>query len=178
MTAGLRWTPEAYAEYLRGRGTDTAAVPSAVPVPAVAAPVEREASKSLSAEETKVLRAHRSKQRFQALGRLPKGEMNKTEREYSEFLEERKRAGQVLWWKFHPMRVRLASNTFYEVDFLVMTAEGHLEIHETKGGHTTDKGQLKIKLCGEALPVFRMFKVIKKTKKAGGGWQIEEYSAT
>jgi hypothetical protein len=178
MSSGLHWTPEAYAEFLRKRGAQTPPVGSPAPAPVVAAPVAAEPAKSLSAEETKVLRAHRSKQAFQALGRLPKGEFNKTERAYADFLEERKRVGQVLWWKFHPMRVRLANNTFYEVDFLVMSADGVLEIHETKGGFTTDKGQLKLKLCGEALPVFRMFKVIKQTKKAGGGWLIEEYSAT
>lgn len=170
MTAGLRMTPEAYADFLRKRKAG-APVPSNVSIEPVVA------SAAVSPADAKVLRAHASKQRFQALGRLPKGRMNKTEAAYAELLEQRKQTRQVLWWKFHPMNVRLADNTFYEVDFLVMAADGHLEIHETKGGHTTDKGQLKLKLCGEALPVFRMFKAIKQAKKDGGGWAIEEYSA-
>ncbi|RKP44769.1 hypothetical protein D7S86_27180 [Pararobbsia silviterrae] len=124
------------------------------------------------------MRAHAANQAFQALGRLPKGTMNKTEGQYADFLEEQKRIGKVLFWKFHPFNVRLANNTFYEVDWLVLPFDMVLEIHETKGGRTTDKGQLKLKLCGEVLPVFRMKKVIKQTKADGGGWLIEEYSAT
>lgn len=111
--------------------------------------------------------------RWQALGRLPKGTMNKTEAAWSQVLEGKKQAGEVSWFKFHPMRIRLADNTFYEVDFLVMTNTGQLEIHEVKGGYTSDKGQLKIKLCAETMPIFRMLKVSKiKTE-----WKIEDYSA-
>ncbi|WP_454752086.1 hypothetical protein [Cupriavidus necator] len=113
--------------------------------------------------------------RFHALGRLPKDQMNKTERAYSVLLEEEKRQGLVIDWKFHPMRVRLADNTFYEVDFLVLHADMRLAIHETKGGYTTDKGQMKIKLCAEVLPYFRVVKVTKLPMKKGGGWVREEF---
>ncbi|AOY93887.1 hypothetical protein BKK79_00880 [Cupriavidus sp. USMAA2-4] len=101
--------------------------------------------------------------------------MNKTERAYSVLLDEEKRQGQVIDWRFHPMRIRLADNTFYEVDFLVLHADMRLAIHETKGGYTTDKGQMKIKLCAEVLPYFRMVKAIKLPAKQGGGWKREEY---
>ena len=37
----------------------------------------------------------------------------------------------MLWWKFHPANVRLAKNTFYEIDFLVLLATGELAIYET-----------------------------------------------
>ena len=169
MASGLRWTPEQYAEMLRKRALQAPEpVPAAVPV---------QAAHELSAADAKVLRAHKSMERFRALGRLPKDRMNGTEKAYGEFLDERKRTGAVRFWKFHPMRVRLADNTFYEVDFIVVPDDFVLEIHETKGGFTTDKGQLKLKLCGEALPCFRMFKVIRQPKKAGGGWLLEEYSA-
>lgn len=113
--------------------------------------------------------------RFHALGRLPKDQMNKTERAYSVLLDEEKRQGLVIDWKFHPMRVRLADNTFYEVDFLVLHADLGLAIHETKGGYTTDKGQMKIKLCAEVLPYFRMVKATKLPQKLGGGWKREEF---
>ena len=113
---------------------------------------------------------------WQALGRLPKGTMNKTEAEYSQLLEQKKLSGEILDYKFHPMRVRLGNNTYYEVDFLVMAADYGLEIHEVKGGFTSDKGQLKIKLCAEVLPYFRMFKVEKQAKKNGGGWKITDFS--
>jgi len=111
--------------------------------------------------------------RWQALGRLPKGTMNKTEAMWAAKLESAKQSGEILWFKFHPMRIRLADNTFYEVDFLVMTSTGQLEIHEVKGGYTSDKGQLKIKLCAETMPIFRMLKV----SKVKSDWKVEDYSA-
>lgn len=115
-------------------------------------------------------------QRWQALGRLPKGTMNKTEQAYAELLEEQKAAGLVLDWKFHPMRIRLADNTYYEVDFLVFHADHTLAIHETKGGYTSDKGQLKIKLVAELMPWFGFYKAVKRAKKDGGGFALEDYS--
>jgi hypothetical protein len=114
--------------------------------------------------------------RFQALGRLPKGSMNKTEAAYAEHLERERQAGRVIGYKFHPMNIRLADRTFYEVDFLVLHADMTLAIHEVKGGFTTDKGQTKIKVCAETMPWFRFFKCIKQAKKDGGGWKIEEFN--
>ncbi|MGI4812126.1 MAG: DUF1064 domain-containing protein [Janthinobacterium lividum] len=86
-----------------------------------------------------------------------------------------KAAGEIIDWKFHPMNIRLAANTFYEVDFLVMHADRRVAIHETKGGFTSDKGQMKIKLVAEILPWFRMLKVTKLPAKLGGGWKEEEF---
>lgn len=115
-------------------------------------------------------------QRWQALGRLPKGTMNKTEAAYAEELTSQKAMGKILDFKFHPMRIRLADNTFYEVDFLVLHADQSLAIHETKGGFTSEKGQMKIKLVAEVMPWFGMLKVTKLAAKAGGGWKVEDFS--
>lgn len=125
--------------------------------------------------------AEKSKQsdgvkRWQALGRLPKGEMNKTEQAYSQRLELMKRSGEIIDWKFHPMNMRLAKNTFYEVDFLVLHKDMTIAIHETKGEYTSEKGQMKIKLAAEAMPWFRFYKCIKVAEKNGGGWKIEDFS--
>lgn len=114
--------------------------------------------------------------RWQALGRLPKGTMNKTEQAYAQRLEMLKHQGEILDWKFHPMNVRLAANTFYEVDFFVLHSDMSVAIHETKGEYTSDKGQMKIKLAAEALPWFRFYKCIKVAEKNGGGWKIEDFS--
>lgn len=115
-------------------------------------------------------------QRWQALGRLPKGTMNKTEEAYAQELERQKQAGQILDYKFHPMRIRLADNTYYEVDFLVLHGDRSLAIHETKGGYTSDKGQLKIKLVAELMPWFGFYKAVKQPKKDGGGFRLEDFS--
>jgi hypothetical protein len=108
-----------------------------------------------------------------ALGRLPKGRMNKTEAAYAQRLAALKHDGTIQDWKFHAIRVRLADSTFYEPDFLVLGAAGQIEIHETKGGFTTDKGQLKVKLCAEVLPWFRVFKC---ARQKSGQWTITEFN--
>lgn len=121
------------------------------------------------------IRADAAAKRYQSIGRLPKGTMNRTETAYAALLDEKKRTGEVLEWRFHPFNVRLAANTFYEVDFIVLTGDMRLEIHEVKGDYTNPVGQMKIKLCAEALPFFRMLKCIRQSKKNGGGWKIEEF---
>ena len=72
--------------------------------------------------------------RFQALGRLPKSSgaarMNKTEAEYARMLDASMQAGQILFWRFEAVKVRLADATFYTPDFLVLNAAGELELHE------------------------------------------------
>lgn len=124
----------------------------------------------------KVLRKDAATKRFQALGRLEKNKMNKTEAAYAARLERQRLALEIHAWKFHPMNIRLADRTFYEVDFLVVGEGMRLEIHETKVGFTTDKGQLKIKLVAEVLPWFRMVKATKLPAKLGGGWKLEDFN--
>lgn len=52
------------------------------------------------------------------------GTMNKTEKRYADYLEIRKKAGEILDYRFEPMKFRLAANTFLTPDFLVMTPCG------------------------------------------------------
>jgi len=114
-------------------------------------------------------------QRFQAIGRAPASQLNKTEQEWANQLEQQRARGEILWWKAHPFNVRLADDTFYRIDFLVMRSDMRLEIHETKGEYVTEKGQMKIKLCAEVLPVIPVVKMTKLSKKSGGGWKREEF---
>lgn len=60
------------------------------------------------------------KRQLQALGRLKTGQMNKTESAYSQHLEMRKHAGEIAWYRFEGIKLRLADNTFYTPDFAVM----------------------------------------------------------
>lgn len=113
--------------------------------------------------------------RWQALGRLKVGELNKTEQEFADLLDDWKHAGTVLWWKAHPFNIKLANNTFYRVDFLALMSDGMLTMYEVKGGYTSQSGQTKIKLASEALPVIRIVKASKRTKKDGGGFKLEEF---
>ena len=104
-----------------------------------------------------------------ALGRLKAGAMNKTEAAYANYLEKQKQFGDVAWYAFEPMNLKLADKCFYRVDFLVMLKSGQLECHEIKG-FLTDDSLVKFKVAGQKFPfVFRMI-ALKK-----GVW-VEKYN--
>lgn len=114
-----------------------------------------------------------AKSRNFALGRLKTGERNKTEQAYENHLADRQKAGDVLWFKFEGVKLRLADNTFYTPDFAVMLANGQIEMHEVKG-YWIDDARVKIKVAAEMYP-FRFLAAREKPKKDGGGWQIEVF---
>ncbi len=111
---------------------------------------------------------------FYALGRLKTGKLNKTEEAYASDLRDAQALGDILWYRFEGLKLRLADNTFYTPDFAVLASDGVMECHEVKG-FWTDDGRAKIKIAAEQYP-FR-FKAIKaRSKKNGGGWEVENFS--
>lgn len=106
---------------------------------------------------------------FLALGRLKTGEMNKTEYAYAQHLELQKRAGEVLWYKFEGVKLRLADNTFYTCDFAVLRTDRVLCMDEVKG-FWKDDARVKIKIAADMYP-FR-FRAVTKSKS---GWEVEEF---
>ena len=108
-----------------------------------------------------------------ALGRLKVGELNKTEQAYADRLRALERAGQILWHKFEGIKLRLADNTFYTPDFAVLAADGVIELHEVKG-FWQDDARAKIKIAAALYP-FRFLAVKVRTKRDGGGWDVEEF---
>ena len=107
---------------------------------------------------------------MQALGRLKQGKQNQTEAAYQRLLELAKAAGEIAWYRFEGIKFRLADNTFYTPDFIVMTATGLLEAHEVKG-FWTDDARVKIKVAAEQYPV--RFVAVKKGR--AGGWDYEYF---
>ncbi len=108
-----------------------------------------------------------------ALGRLPVGALNKSEVAYQGELERRKGLGEILWYRFEGIKLRLADNTFLTIDFAVMMADGTLEMHEVKGWWHDD-AKAKTKIAASMYP-FRFIAVKAQAKKHGGGWTIEEF---
>lgn len=90
------------------------------------------------------------------------GKMNKTEARYAEHLEKKKLAGEILSYWFEPVKFRLADNTYYSIDFMVMLVDGTIEFHEVKGTskgkpYVEDDAAVKIKVAAEHMPfTFRM----------------------
>lgn len=108
-----------------------------------------------------------------ALGRLKTGERNKTEARYEDELRALVRTGDVLWYRFEGLKLRLADSTFYTPDFAVLRRDGTLECHEVKG-HWQDDARVKIKVAAEMYPI-RFLAVRARPKKDGGGWDVEEF---
>jgi hypothetical protein len=107
-----------------------------------------------------------------ALGRLKTGEMNDTEAAYDQMLNLRLIAGEVAWYKFEALKLRLADNTFYTPDFAVMLSSGMLECHEVKG-RWMDDARVKIKMASAIYPLRFFAHVLKKrAKRNGGGYSI------
>jgi hypothetical protein len=115
----------------------------------------------------------KSKQGLYALGRLKVGELNKTEQAYEATLKDMMANGDVLWYKFEGLKLRLADNTFYTPDFFLMYCDGKLEAHEVKG-YWQDDARVKIKVAADMYP-FRFVAVKPKPKKNGGGWEYEVF---
>lgn len=114
-------------------------------------------------------------QRMQALGRLKTGEMNDTEKRYAEYLAVRLAAGDIKWFKFEGIKLRLADNTFLTVDFAALRADDVLEMVDVKGAKAiyADDAKVKNKVAAEMYPF--VFKVAyPRSKAAGGGWDEEE----
>jgi hypothetical protein len=140
----MRWSEEQLAEHQARVGKDTAHPPFKMP-----------------ANEAGAL----------ARGRLPGTTMNKTEAAYAAHLEARKARGDVLGWWYEAIKFKLADNTFYTPDFMVLLADMSIDIDETKG-FWRDDARVKIKVAAAMFP-FR-FRAI--TKGKGGLWNIEEIS--
>lgn len=110
---------------------------------------------------------------FYALGRLKVGTLNKTEAAYERDLRDAQSLGDILWYRFEGLKLRLADNTFYTPDFAVLAADGVLECHEVKGWWADD-ARVKIKVASEQYP-FRFKAVQALAKKHGGGWKVEVF---
>ena len=111
--------------------------------------------------------------KFLALGRLKSGERNKLEASYEQYLECRKQAGEIQWYKFEGIKFRLADDCFYTPDFMVMMADCELQAHECKS-IWRDDAKAKIKIASELYP-FRFIAVYAVPKKEGGGFCYEEF---
>ena len=93
-----------------------------------------------------------------------RGVMNKTEARYAAELEARALAGELSWWAFERVRLRLANGAWYCPDFVVSTAAGEIEMHEVKGSHIREAAMVRLKVAASLYP-FRF--VLVQFTKAG-----------
>lgn len=117
----------------------------------------------------------KSKAGLFALGRLKTGERNRTEQAYENVLKTMLISGEILWYSFDSIKLRLANNTFLSVDFFILTKDFKLQAVDVKGSLAiiTDDAKVKMKVAAEKFP-WEFFYAIPKPKREGGGFSIIE----
>lgn len=114
------------------------------------------------------------KPNIRALGRLKAGTKNQTESRYEEtVLKPMLMAGDIAWYRFEGLKLRLADNTFYTPDYAVMLVNGLIQCHEVKG-FWQDDARAKIKIAADQYP-FEFLAVKALPKGKGGGWEEERF---
>ena len=103
--------------------------------------------------------------------------MNKLERDYSATLDEQVESGLIEYYTFENLKLRLACNTWYTPDFMVIDPGGYISFHEAKG-IWQDAARVKIKTAAELYPMFRFVAITRIPKKKGGGWKVEEFQSS
>jgi len=121
---------------------------------------------------------------LRARGRVRKraGEMNRTEAAFVEELKRMQTVGEIVWWRWDCLTLRMADRTHYHPDFAVLYADGLLRLIDTKGCTTKDgkykpfceeDATLKMKIVADQFPIVIAI-AYRLPKKAGGGWRIED----
>lgn len=106
-----------------------------------------------------------------ALERHRPGSMNKTEKRYADELDMRLKSGDIEWWGFESVRLKLADNTTYLPDFMVVCSDGVVEFHETKG-FWTSSARVKIKVAADK---YWMFRFVALKVGPSGTWIREDF---
>jgi hypothetical protein len=96
------------------------------------------------------------------------GVMNRTEQAYADHLESLVRAGELRRYYFEAVKFRLGPRCFYTPDFLLVWADGRLEMHEIKG-FMRDDAQVKMRWFVKEFPELPLVVV----RRVGDGWTYE-----
>lgn len=119
-----------------------------------------------------------------ARGRIRDKGMNRTEARYAGELDLRQKVGEIAWYDFEGVTLKLGFDCRYTPDFAVMLANGELEMHEVKGSkssrrsngttvqvpYSRDDSKVKIRVAARMFP-FR-FKMVHPTT---AGWEVVDF---
>src|SRR6478736_4295665 len=76
------------------------------------------------------------------------GVMNKTEQRMDWELSLLRTAGEIRYYSFESIKLKLAKKTWFTVDFWIIWKDGTIEAREVKG-HWEDDARVKIKVAAE-----------------------------
>jgi len=94
---------------------------------------------------------------------------NKWEQRYHQELELLRDVGEILWYAYEPMSLKIATGARYTPDFIVMLADRTLELHEVKG-MWREAAKVRIKVAARTYQIFRFVAVT----GGPGKWKREE----
>lgn len=105
-------------------------------------------------------------------------DMNKTEARYKAHLEGELAASRIAFFDFECFKLRLADACQFIPDFMVVDADGYIELHDVKArwkstgkAHIEDDAMVKLKGAAEKYPFFRVFAVWEED----GLWKRREF---
>jgi hypothetical protein len=107
--------------------------------------------------------------------------MNANETKYERHLQARHFAGEVIWYAFEAVTLKLGPDCRYTVDFIVLLADGMLECHEVKAGKrdrqtgertfwAEEDAKLKVRVAAGMFPL--RFCIVYPTPE---GWERKEF---
>lgn len=113
------------------------------------------------------------------------GRMNSTEAKFADMLELRKKAGEIVEWKFEALKFRVAHPTvirqervatspvWWAPDFMVMHTDGTLEFVDVKGSqHDAPAQRVKLMIVVDLFPMFRW--LVARYSGSKDGWKYEQ----
>ena len=103
-----------------------------------------------------------------AKGRIRDKGMNRTEARYAGELDLRQKVGEIAWYAFEGVTLKLGFDCRYTPDFAVMLANGELEMHEVKG-FFRDDALVKIRTAATIFPFRFMLARLEK-----GAFNVQE----
>ena len=93
--------------------------------------------------------------------------MNKSEQAYARHLESLLHLGQIAHYKYEAVTLKLGDDCRYTADFLVIGAEGQVELHDVKARwqskgkvHIEDDARVKLSVASSTVFPFFTFKAI------------------
>lgn len=98
----------------------------------------------------------------------PQGGMNGTELAYSQYLEQQRRVKRIQWWAYESVKLRLADGTWFTCDFMVIAADGTVEMHEVKG-FMREAARVRLNVAADRFPF--VFKLVRLEHQQ---WEITE----
>ncbi len=107
--------------------------------------------------------------------KLPPPEGNLLEQAFSLHLQSMLQTGEIQWWKYQPLRLRIGRNksgkaAYYKPDHGALTAEGEFILYEVKG-FWREAARVRIRVAAELFPFFRFIAATRQD----GAWEREEF---